>query len=132
MRWKPTPSHTNMEFILCWLIIPWLRPALQCGWYTQWHAIGENLFNLSQKVSTASSFSARHGTLHPLPLFRAWILSSLTLLKSYACFHSFCEFIFISVLLYLEDSVSISSISYNLSISSSALIPQPGKERRGW
>lgn len=40
-------------------------PALECGWYTQWHSAGGKFF-LFQQVSIANSFLVR-GNLCPLP-----------------------------------------------------------------
>lgn len=62
------------------------------------------------------------GILCPLAHLSTGILSDLKLWRSYACCHNLCEFISVSVHLYLEDKVfllsSIFSHFYNLYISS--------------
>lgn len=84
MRQKiPKQSRKKRWICLCWLIT--LGPALECGWYSQCHAIGENWFSQSQQVSIANSFVGRVRTLCPLPLPHPGIWSSLNLYKSSAC-----------------------------------------------
>ena len=78
MRWKPTPSHTNMEFILCWLTIPWLRPALHCGWYTQWHSTGKKLYQLQVVASLSDVVLCTHFLSSELGFCPAWTCSILT------------------------------------------------------
>jgi hypothetical protein len=67
-----------------------------------------------------------------LLLFSAGILSDLKLCRPYMCCHNLCEFICVSVLLCLEDTISFLFItiyeSYMLSVSFSTHIPEPSVE----
>lgn len=58
-----------MESILYWSLLC-MRPALECGWYNQWHSVGGNWFSLYEQVLITNSFLVRGGTLCPL-LFRS-------------------------------------------------------------
>lgn len=60
-------KQTNMESICIGHPLLSIRPALECGWYTQDHSTGENWFSLSQQESTANSFLFRGETMYPLP-----------------------------------------------------------------
>lgn len=42
--------------LLCVVTSPVLRAWPVCGWYKQWHSIGENGLSLSQQLSIAKSF----------------------------------------------------------------------------
>lgn len=60
-----------------------------------------------QKV--VDSFLVRGRTLCPFPSLNTGILSGLNLFGYWECCYSLCEFIYRSVLLYLEDMVSLKS-----------------------
>lgn len=73
-------------------------------------------------------------TVCPHPLFGAGTLSGLDLCRSCAYCYGSCEFISAAGLFYLEETVSLESpaISYNLSASFSAQIPEPGGGQLFW
>lgn len=89
-----------------------MDPGQEWGWYTQYHSTGENWFSFSQQMSTANNFLVRGRTLCLLPLLGAGLLSGLNLCRSWACYHSLCDLMFVrvctdvplSVLVRLEDA----------------------------
>lgn len=114
-------KQNTFHSFLCWPLLS-MGPVLKCGWYTQWDFNGGDRFSLCQWVCQ-SQLLVRVGSQCPLPHLSAGTPSALNLCRPCANCHSLCEFIYASVLLCLEDTVSmksfITSNSYNLSVSSS-------------
>lgn len=79
------------------LCVGQLRAALECCWHLQGHSTGENGFTLPLQVSIARSILVRGGTLCPLSLLRAGILSDLNRFRTYICCYSLYEFLCASV-----------------------------------
>lgn len=96
-KWNKKFTEANMEFLLCWPLAHGHGPALERGWYTQWHFIGENWLSLCQWVSIANSFSVRGWTMYLLFPLNAGTHSGLNLCWSYAWCHSLCGFTYASV-----------------------------------
>lgn len=65
----------------------------------------------------------RGGLYVHFPCFMLRFLSGLSLLKTYRCSHSLCEFICSSALLYLKNTVFLKSFTSSSSSSLSALFP---------
>lgn len=92
------PVTERSPFCVCHLLLG-MRLVLECGWYIQWHAIGENEFSPFQQVLIAISSLSRGGTLYLLPLlswgiFWFWIYVGLVCavivsLSSHVC-QSYC------------------------------------------
>lgn len=103
-----------------------MDPALECGWYSQWHSFGKNLFSPYQQLSIAKAFLVRGGNWFSFTIFYAGILPGLNLCMSCVCFHNWCEFRHVSVLLCLDDTISLVSsltpASYNAPTSFSIYI----------
>lgn len=76
--------------------------GIKCGLYVHCDAIGKQIF-LCKKTSIADSFFVKDGSSCSLSPLSAGAPSSLNLCKPYVCYHSFCEFICVSVPLCLED-----------------------------
>ena len=100
--------------------------ALKCGWYTQWHSIGKNMF----------PFASRFQLLRVLWLLIAsripFLLSVLGLSLAWpyagcACCPSPCEFTYASLLLCLEGTPSLES-----SLHLALLPPLPVDPRVSW
>lgn len=107
-----------------------MRPVLECGCYTQYHSIEENIFFFSQQLSIANSFSVEIGTFCLLSFLHAGVLCVLNLCRSWAHCDSVCKFIRASVLLCLVSLVSsVAPTSHNHSASSSAEICELWRER---
>lgn len=92
----------------------------------QWGSVGNNrLFPLCQQVWIIQSFLVGWGAVH-------FMLQCCDPVRPCECSHSLWKFLRVSVLLYLEDTVSsesaLTSGSYNLSMSSSTQIPVPWGE----
>lgn len=56
-----------------------MKPVLGCGWYNQYHTIGDKWFSLFQQGANANTFLVRHFTATPLPqstlrICLAWFL----------------------------------------------------------
>lgn len=75
-------------------------------------SLGENQIFLSKHVLIRDSFWVRNGSLCSLPPLSTGILSCLDLCRPCAWRHSPCEFIYASVLLCVEDTISFDS--YNI------------------
>lgn len=77
-------------------------PALEFGWYTQWHSVGENgfFFSLCQLVSTAHSFKVHF----PLLVLELVCLEPVQVLCA-----AVSLYVFTSALLCLEDTVCLES-----------------------
>lgn len=138
-KWKSRPTRQNqskMKQYLCILSVIQLLlsmgPALGCGWYTQWAFIGGNRFSLCQWVCQSQIVACKGWGQCPLHSLIAGTPSGLNLCRPRAHCHSLCEFIYASVLLCLEGTVSVKSFitskSYDLSVSSSTQIFEPWGE----
>ena len=104
--------HKNMESILFWPIIPGHGPCPAVWVILPVTLCWRKLISSSQQVSIANSFLDRGGTLCPVSLFSARILSGLNLCRSCVRSHRLCVFIRVSVLLCLEDANVLGSIQY--------------------
>lgn len=94
---------------------------------TQRQFIGENRLPLSRALNC--KWQVDDGVpVCPHPIFGAGTLSGLDLCRSCAYCYGSCGFICAAGLFYLEETVSLesSTISYSLSASLSAQIPEPG------
>lgn len=125
---KSTKNITT-ESILCLrteLLLD-LELSLDCGWWSQWHFLGEDWLPLSQKVSVANCFLAGVGLrVHfPFPVQQFCLVCICVRLVHVL---TVPEFTCLSALLWLEDSFSeessLLSGSYSLSISFSAQISE--------
>ena len=103
-----------------------MRPALKCGLYTWWKAVGENQVFPCEQFSTGDSSLV--GEWCPSPLLSSETPSVLDLYRPFVCCHHLYEFICDPVLLCMWGIISlvpnIPNESYNLSVFSSANFPE--------
>lgn len=106
LKTNPTTNKT-MESICCGSIFLSIGADLGYIWYNQWHFIEENLLCLPSWYQLQMASWSGEGLLSFFPFSAVEISSGLNPCKFCMCHHSFCEFIFLSVLLCLECVISL-------------------------
>lgn len=108
---------------------PLSRDLFEYSRYTQWHYTEVNQYFCSNQRSTVTIiFLYRNENLCFLYFLSTERLSLVNLGRYTAWCYSLCELIYILVILWTKDTVSLELsiiLPYNVSISSSILLPEP-------
>lgn len=99
-------KNTILFVCVCCLLLG-LEPTLKCGLYAQWTPLEKTDIFHPNQLSVGDRLLIRNGSLYLLLPLSTGTLSGLSLCRPYACCHSLCEFIFVLVLLCLEDTSSV-------------------------
>lgn len=110
---KTKTKTSIVQKLTCFVLVnySWLCSltcsVVECGWYTQCYWM-EMIFHLPAAINGNGSM-VRSGTLCLLPILHGGLLYDFNLYRPFICYYRLFQFIQVSALLWLEDTVASES-----------------------